>query len=61
MARKAQAAAPAQSSIPKGWTIPGLRISNPKDGHESGMVVTLTEDEAEPVLAVIRKVVEARR
>lgn len=37
----------------------GLRLAD-RSNPEAGMVITFTEDEAEPVLAAIRSVLEAR-
>lgn len=37
----------------------GVRLAD-RSNPEAGMVITFTEDEAEPVLAAIRSVLEAR-
>lgn len=47
-------------AIDKGLTLSGVRLTE-KDKPENGMVVTLTPEEAEPVVAAVKKALRARR
>lgn len=49
----------AEQKIPAGYTLTGVRLSDPKN-PEKGYVVTLEAKEAAPVVAAVRKAVEAR-
>lgn len=44
-----------------GLTLTGVRLSDPDDPDAPGMVVTLTADEAEGVVAAIKAALEARK
>lgn len=48
-------------AIDAGFTITGLRMSNPKDEHATGVVVTFDEDEQKQMVDAVRKIIGARK
>jgi hypothetical protein len=48
------------AAINAGYTLTGVRLSDPKSDHANGTVVTLSAEEAAPVVAAVKAVLEAR-
>jgi hypothetical protein len=55
-----QTARRVQAAIAAGYTLTGVRLSDPKSGHADGLVVTLTDGEGKSAAAAVGKIVAAR-
>ena len=48
-------------AMDRGYTLPGVRLGDPKSGGADGLVVTFSADEGAEIVEAIRAVVEARK
>lgn len=50
-----------QACVDAGFIAPGLRLSNPANGHEDGCVVKFDDGEQAVIMEAVKKVLAARQ